>query len=240
MPTEFTYFVLFFLITAVVLLSLLRMFRGAKGTIRQLNDESRRDRLQHERIAREKHLQYKALRRGTRRINGKANAVGWDQSDRRARRDYHVDEAAHEVFDPVSQVRGMDIRTPWGWPGSNARNRDLSQRRSSAPSGFGAALRAFFRPKQVVDHEVRAQREMSIRALVEDRYGRVGYASRHSDIEWSTPQLPPEYLKEREKEQILARKMSQDAADEPKRIQGIRLVASNPPGARQRQRASGE
>lgn len=240
MPTEYTYFALFVLITAVLLLTLLRIFRGAKGTIRQLNYESRRDRLQHERIAREKHIQSKALRRGTRKINGKANSVGWDQSDRRARRDYHIDEAAHEVFDPVSQVRGMDIRTPWGWPGSNARNGDLSHRRASTRSGFGAAFSAFFRPKQVVDHEVRAQREMSIRALVEDRYGRVGYASKNSEIEWSKPQLPPEYLKEREKDQLLAWKMSQGAADESKRIQGIRLVASNPPGASQRRRASGE
>lgn len=240
MTAEYTYFALFVLITAVLLLTILRIFRGAKGTIRQLNYESRRDRLQHERIAREKHFQSKALRRATRKINGRANAVGWDQSDRRARRDYHIDEAAHEVFDPVSEVRGMDIRTPWGWPGSNSRNRDLTRLRSSAPSGFGAALTAFFRPKQVVDHEVRARREMSIRALVEDRYGRVGYASKNSEIEWSRPQLPPEYLQEREKDQVLALKMSQDAADRPKKIQRIRLVANNPPGESERRRASGQ
>lgn len=239
MQAEYTYFILFVMITSIVLLTLVRIFRAAKGTVGQLRDESRRDRLQYERIAREKHLQSRALRRGTRKINGKSN-VGWDQSGRRARRDYHVDEAAHEVFDPVSDVRGMDLRTPWGWPGSGPSNRNLARRRKSGRSGFGASFSAFFRPKRLVDEEVRAQREQAIRALVEDRYGRVGRHSQGSEIEWSRPQLPPEYLKEREQDQMLAWKMSQKVASETDRIRSIRLVTDNSIGSRARRKVSGE
>lgn len=238
MQAEYAYFILFVLITVILLLTLVRVFRAAKGTITQLSDESRRDRLQHERIARQKYMQASALRRGTRKINGKAN-VGWVQNGRRARRDYHVDEAAHEVFDPVSDVRGMDLRTPWGWPGSN-RHRRISSRRSSARPGIGASLSAFFRPKKLVDEQVRAQRELAIRALVEDRYGRVGRSSPSSEIEWSRPKLPPEYLKERESDQMLAYKAPQDVEDETKRIKGLRLVNGRSAGAAEPRKASGE
>lgn len=237
MPAEYTYFALFVLITAVALLTLLRMFRAAKGTIRQLNYESRRDKLQYERIAREKHRQTRALRSGARRINGKKRQVGWDEADRRAKRNYHVDEAAHEVFDQVSEVRGMDVRTPWGWPGSNGRNSSVSRRRPQARTGFGAAVADFFRTKRVVDQEVRAQRELAIRALVEDRYGRVGHPSPGGEIEWSRPQLPAEYLKERETDQMLAWKASQDVRE--RQIKGLRLIAGKPTGTDKKRKASG-
>lgn len=240
MQAEYTYFALFVLVTAVLLLTLLRMFRAAKGTIRQLNYESRRDRLQHERIAREKRFQSKALRRGTYKINGNANPVGWDQSDRRAKRDYHIDEAAHEVFDPLSDVRGMDVRTPWGWPGSKGRNGSVYGHGPSTASRFGAAVSAFFSTKKLVDEEVRAKRQRSIRALVEDRYGRVCYSSPASEIEWSRPQLPREYVKKREKDQVLAWKMAQDAENTAKKMNGIHLVADNRSRAREQRRASGE
>lgn len=241
MQAEYTYFLLFVLVTAVLLLMLLRMFRAAKGTIRQLNYESRRDRLQHERIAREKHFQRRALRRGTHKINGKPNGVGWNQSDRRATRDFHVDEAAHEVFDPVSDVRGMDVRTPWGWPGSNARNGRTRQRRGQSTSArLGIAISDFFRPKQVVNHEVLAERQRCIRALVEDRYGRVGYGSKNAEIEWSKPELPPELIEEREQDQMLAWKMAQDKTRKSHKAPGIRVVSGNSSRIGQHRRAAGE
>lgn len=233
MPAEYTYFILFVLVTTFALLSLWRIVRAAKGAIRQLNYESRRDRLQHERIARERHFQSRALRRSTRKVNGRTH-VGWDQSDRRAQRDYHIDEAAHEVFDPVANVRGMDVRTPWGWPGARSR------RRQRAGSDIRSTISDFFRPKKVVDHQVRAQREQAIRALVEDRYGRIRHSAPATEIEWSRPQLPPEYLKERENDQVLAWKVSQEAADKAEKIQAIRLVASNTQPSSAQRRASGE
>lgn len=231
MQSEYTYFVLFFLVAAFILLTLWRMVRAARSTIRQLHDESRRDKLQHQRIAREHDMQTRALRRGTRNIDGAARKVNWDQADRRAQRSYHVDQAADEVFDPVSDVRGMDVRTPWGWPGS----RKVNGRRPYKPGPpmserIKTAAAAFFKPKKVVDEEVRARRERSIRSLVEDRYGRVGFhnTSQMPDIEWSRPALPRELLEERETDQILARKPSQGVVSGTKTLRGLHVVGGNP------------
>lgn len=240
MQAEYTYFAVFVLLAAVLILFLLRMFRAAKSTIRQLNYESRRDRAQYERIEREKRIQKRALRRGTRRIDGKADNVYWDQGDRRARRDYHIDEAADEVFDPVSDIRGSDVRTPWGWPQrQQVAGKFTHQRRARRRSGFTNSIANFFKSKEVVDEAYLARRRQSIRALVEDRYGRVGYNSNMSDFEWSKPDLPREYLEEREKDQMLAMKLAKDVEAEAAKFQALRLVADNEnPG--KRRKASGE
>ncbi len=232
MQAEFTYFALFFLVAAFMLLTLWRMIRAARSTIRQIKYESRRDRLEHQRIAREHDLQTRALRRATRNINGDADKANWGQGGRRrAHRSYHVDDAADEVFDPVSNVRGMDVRTPWGWPGS----KKVNGRRPYKPgpplsARMKTAAAAFFKPKKVVDEEVRARRERSIRSLVEDRYGRVGFHSNSQmpDIEWSRPTLPRELLEERETDQILARKPLEGVESDTKTLRGLQVVGGNP------------
>lgn len=231
MQNDFTYLALFFLAAAFILLTLWRMICAARSTILQLSYESRRDKAQHQRIARERDIQKRALRRGTRKINGKAHKVDWDTADRRAQRYYHVDEAADEVFDPVTDERGMDIRTPWGWPGSKKVNgRRPYKPGPSVTARMKSAARAFFRPKRVVDEEVRARRERCIRSLVEDRYGRAGYfpTGQMPDIEWSRPPLPPELVKERETDQILARKPAQGVQSETKTLRGLQVVGGNP------------
>lgn len=227
MGNEATYFALFFLIAAFLLLTLLRIVRAARGTIRQINDESRRDRLQRERIAREREFQQRALRRGTRRIDGKANKISWDEKGRRAKRTYHFDEAADEVFDPVSDVRGMDVRTPWGWPSSGRKT-------GAAPNRYAKTTRArmansivgFFKPKQVKDADYLQRRERSIRSLVEDRYGRVGHhtASHMPDFEWSKPELPAELIEERKHDQMHANKPNQDVDLKQDKLRGLRVV----------------
>lgn len=229
--SEYTYFALFLLIATFALMTLWRMFRSARSTFRQLNEESRRDKLQHQRIARERDFQTRALRRGTRGIDGTAHKVRWDKSGRRAQRSYHLDEAADEVFDPVSDVRGMDIRTPWGWPGSKKVN-GLRPYKARPPvsARIKQAMVAFFKPKKAIDEEVRARRALSIRSLVEDRYGRVGFnaGGQMSDIEWSRPALPRELMKERETDQILARKPRQGVQSGTKTLRGLQVVGGNP------------
>ena len=237
---EFTYFAVFVLIAAILILILMRLFRAANSTIRQLNYESRRDKLQYERIEREKRIQRRALRRGTRKIDGKADSVHWNESGRRARRDYHIDEAADEVFDPVTDVRGMDVRTPWGWPGTGSSgSRPVYRGSRRARPGFAASVANFFKPREVVDEAYLARRRQSIRALVEDRYGRVIYSSNMSEFEWSKPELPREYLKEREQDQMMAMKLAKNVEAESAKFQALRLVADNEATKGQR-KASGE
>ena len=211
MESEYLYFAFFVLAASVLILGSLRMGRAAKTFFETLRQDIRRDRRQRERIEREKRFQSKALRHGTRQINGKKRKVSWDQDSRRARRDYHVDEAADEVFDPVSNRRGMDIRTPWGWPQPQGYKTLAHYRhKTKAPRTIGNRLSGLFRTKQLVDEEVRARRHRSIRALVEDRYGRVGANAHMPDIEWSKPELPQELLEERATDQMFAWKPPQD------------------------------
>lgn len=231
MQAEYTYFTLFFLGAVFILLTLWRLFRATRRTIHQLNHESRRDRLEHQRIAREHDFQTRALRRGTRNIDGEAHKANWGKGGRRAQRSYHVDDAADEVFDPVSNVRGMDMRTPWGWPGSKRINGHRPYNpRPPASARMKAAVVAFFSSKRVVDEEIRARRERSIRSLLEDRYGRVGYhtAGQMTDIEWSRPTLPRELLKERETDQMLAHKPAQGVESETEILRGLQVVGDNP------------
>jgi hypothetical protein len=236
--SEYTYFAIFVLITAFVILTLLHMFRAAKSTISQLNEESRRDRLQRERIAREKHFQTRALRRGTRKIDGRATKVQWDQADRRAQRTYHVDESADEVFQLATDNRGMDVRVPWGWPGSK-KNQQASVRRPVRTSQSG--MSGFFKRRQVIDDEVRARRERSIRSLVEDRYGRVGFhaATTMSEVEWSKPALPKELIEERKTDQMLAGKPAIGVESKAKRVRGLRVVTNKKEQGEKQKKVSG-
>ncbi len=228
MQAEYTYFVVFVLIAASLILVMLRMFRSAKNTIRQLKYESRRDQKQYERIEREKRLQRRALRRGTRRINGKANRVHWDTSDRRARRDFHLDEAADEVFDPVADLRGRDVRTPWGWPQRDmVGGRPAYRRRSTAKSGFATAVADFFKTREVVDEAYIARRKQAIRAMVEDRYGRASMSSHTPDFEWSRPVLPRAYLEERARDQMTVKKLAEGVEAEVAKFSALRLVSDN-------------
>lgn len=227
MGNEVTYFALAFLVAVFLLLTLLRIIRAARGTIYQLQKESRRDRLQRERIAKEREFQQRALRRGTRRIDGKAHKVSWDNNDRRASRSYHVDEAADEVFDPVSDVRGMDVRTPWGWPSSTRKTGAVPNRYArSTRSRVASSITGFFKPKKVKDTEYQLRRERSIRSLVEDRYGRVGQhtASQMPEFEWSKPKLPAELIEERKHDQMLANKPDQDVDLKQDKLRGLRVV----------------
>jgi len=236
---EYTYFALFVLVTALLVMTMWRMFRAARTTIKQLNYETRRDKRQHERIQNEKHFQSRALRHGTRKINGKPRSVKWDKSDHRAKRDYHIDEAADEVFDYTSDKHGIDVRTPWGWPAPKGQPKAASRtRRASGSRGIGGTIAQLFKSKQVIDETYLAQRQWSLRHLVEDRYGRVGYASSHMpDIEYSTPQLPAELIEEREKDQMLAWKPVQET--DLQEFKGIRLVADNTKPTDTHKKASG-
>jgi hypothetical protein len=237
---EYTYFALFVLVTALLVRVMWRMFHAARKTIKQLNYETRRDQLQHERILREKDFQAKALKRGTRKIDGKPPSVQWDSSERRAKRDFHIDEAAHEVFDQATDVRGMDVRVPWGWPAPKGHPRVApGSTRRSRPTGFKDTVARLFQPKQVIDENYLARRQWSLRHLVEDRYGRVGFAQMGlmSDIEWSKPQLPAELIEERKNDQMLAWKSTQET--EIQELKGIRLVADNTKPTKSHKKASG-
>lgn len=239
---EQAYFIIFALVLVLVLLAISRMIQAASKTISQLNYESERDKRQHERIARERERQQYALRRGTWKINGQSSSVQWDRTDSRAHRTYHIDEAADEVFDPVSNVRGMDVRVPWGWPGAKRLNGMAVQpRRRKNSASMGSAIANFFKPKQLVDEAYLARRERSIRSLVEDRYGRAGQlaATQMPDIEWSRPQLPEELLKERETDQILASKPHQGVESGSGNFRGLRVVADNADVGETPRKASG-
>lgn len=241
MQPELTYFALFVLGAAFLLLTLWRIFRAARNTIYRLNYESRRDRLQHERIEREKRMQARALRRGTRKVNGKAHSINWDRKGRRARRDSHIDEAAHEVFGLASDTRCMDIRTPWGWPESNGGRRPARYRpKPSIASRLRDAASSFFRPKQLVDEQYRARRQQSIRALVEDRYGRVGYGADASEIEWSRPTLPKEYLEERRNDQMVAGKAARRVQIKTNEFKALHLAPDDPQPRAEQKKASGD
>ena len=242
---EFTYIALFFLLAVFLLMSLWRIVRAAGTTIGQLRYEADRDRKQHQRIADEKRRQYTAMRQGTRRINGKPRSKGvrWDQGGRRrAQRDFHIDESADEVFNDVSDDRGMDVRTPWGWPSSSGKQFGpaLHRPRRSKSSGIRDAISAFFKTKHVIDDEYRAHREQSIRHLLEDRYGRVGSGSQTPDFEYSTPQLPQEYVEERETDQLLASKIPQDPEAVARKIKVFRIVSDLPHSADNHKKVSGE
>lgn len=231
MGNEVTYFALFFLVAAFLILTIMRMIRAARGTIHQLNKETRRDRLQRERIARERDFQRRALRRGTRRIDGKATMVGWDEKGRRAARSYHADDAVDEVFDPVSDIRGMDVRTPWGWPSSGRKNGAVPNRYAkSTGQRMAGSITGFFKSKKVKDLEYKQRRDHSIRALVEDRYGRVvnHSGSEMADFEWSRPNLPAALIEERRHDQMYARKLNQDVELKQDKLAGLRVVENGP------------
>jgi hypothetical protein len=239
---EYTYLAIFILAGFFVLLIIWRFIRAAGSTIGQLRFEAERDRYQHQRIAWEKERQYQAFRKSTRKINGKARRVKWDRSDRRAQRDFHIDESADEVFDSSGDYWNKDVRTPWGWPSSAGKRINPAgyRRRPSLRSRMGKSISEFFRPKQVIDDEYRARRERNIRHLVEDRYGPVGQGPQMTEFEWSSPQLPAELLKEREADQVLAQEFSKDPDKEVRNIKAFRLVSDMSGSADARQRASGQ
>lgn len=241
MQPEITYFVVFVLITAAAILLLWRLFRAANSTLQDLSNESRRDRLEYERIMREKYRQAQALRRGTRKVNGRHRNVNWDQSGRRAHRSYHVDEAFDEVFDLPTDDRGMDFLTPWGWPAPQGyRNLASYRHPKSRRSGFKHSVAQFFRKRQLVDDEFRARRQRSIRALVEDRYGRVGYAPQMQEVEWSRPDVTTKLVEERQTDQMLARTAPglnvEPGAPE---LTSIRLVSNDEKEVTEPKKASG-
>ena len=221
-----------------MLLAARRMFIAGRKLIRELRYESTRDRKQAERIAHEQKFQSKALRRGTRKIDGKPRDVDWDQKGKRAGRSFHPDNASHEVFGPASEKRAMDVRTPWGWPSRQGGHANAAS--TSSKRGLGRTLSGWFRSKQVVDEEVRARQLQSLRRLVEDRYGRSASGLLPSDMEWSKPQLPDAYLREREQDQMLAWRPDQDRTPDTDQMERLSVVAEDSSSEKDRQKASGE
>ncbi len=238
MQAETTYIVIYSLAGFLVLLTIWRFIRAAGTTISQIRFESERDRYQHQRIARQREQEYHRFRKATRKINGKARGLNWDESDRRAHRSYHVDDMADEVFDPLTDDRAMDIATPWGWPTSVSKkvNRFGYQ---AKPRRRNSAFANFFRTKQVVDDEYRARQQRCIRSLVEDRYGRVSDLPEMEEIEWSAPKLPPELLKERASDQVLGQKRSDQNISDLTEIRALKLVHDVPGEIKKQYKVSG-
>lgn len=212
MQAEATYFALAVLVTSLVLMVVLRLTKSAGKTISELRRESQRDRLEHARIARQKYFQEEALRRGSRRVNGKARMVRWDASGRRATRDFHLENEAGEIFGSSRRRSfNIDANTPWGWPAQKANHPLVVPSRNKyaeAISGFWKRLVAT--KKTVGDSEYRSRFENSMRHLLEDRYGRVDHEHKLPSVPWVPPELPEELLEERRSDQIHARKLTSD------------------------------
>ena len=238
LQAEYTYVAILVLLGVFVLLTVWRMLRAAGNTIGQLRYESQRDRYQHKRIADERDRTFSALERGPRRSNISASKIHWDDGDKRAHR---LQEAAGEVYRDINTFPRQEMRTPWGWPSSG-------NRRGAAGPGQKTALRnrvshstkAFFRSRQVVDEAYRARQAQCIRALIEDRYGRVGHISPVSDIEWSTPSLPPELLRERAAQKLFARQPDQDPGYGKREAGSLKLVSGKADAAPVKRKVAGQ
>lgn len=241
LQAEVTYVAIFVLVGVFLLLTLLRMLRAAGRTIGQLRYESKRDRLEHKRIREQKYMEFRALNRSSRKIDGKATRVHWDGTGRRARRDFHFDETVGGVFNDMNKFRNMDVRTPWGWPGASGRGISPAGRRprASMKTRFQVAAGNLFRNKRVVDAEHRARQQRNIRALLEDRYGRAGQHLTSAEIEWSRPALPPELIREREEARIFANMPSQQSRDVDIKAGSLRLVSDEETKAEENRRATG-
>ena len=212
MQAEYAYFVVAVLVTSLVLMVILRLTKSAGKTIGELRRESQRDRLEHARIARQKYFQEEALKRGSRRVDGKARMVRWDAQGRRATRQVHLEHEAGEAFRANRPHHlNIDANTPWGWPEQKANHPLIVPTRNKyveAISGFWKRLVA---TKQIVgDSEYRTRFEKSMRHLLEDRYGRVGYEYETTTVEWVPPELPQELVEERRGDQMHARKLVTD------------------------------
>ena len=242
LQVELTYLVIFFLVGVFVVLTAIRLIRAAGSTISQLRHESERDRRQHRRIAEEKYRQFVALREGSRKINGKATRIRWDESGRRAHREFHVDGAVDEVFDDTNEFRNMDVRTPWGWPSASGKRISPAGRRRRPPLSVrmrNAAV-ALFRNKQVIDDEYRARVQRNIRALIEDRYGRAGHGHLPaSEIEWSKPQLPAELIRERQADQMHVKRESDPSDAQQRTIRALQLVSETKKDTGTKRKAAG-
>ena len=242
LQAETTYTVIFVLAGFLAILTIWRFIRAAGTTIGQIKFESERDRYQHQRIEWQREREYQQFRKASRKINGKANNIHWDDSDRRAHRQLHVDDAADEVFDLTTEPRAMDVSTPWGWPSSSAKkvNRAGYRVRATSRKRKGNAFVNFFKSKQVIDEEYKARRARSIRHLVEDRYGRVSDTPQMQEVEWASPELPAALLKERASDQVLGRDNKKHSIDDMKEIRALRLVSDVPGTVKAQQRALGE
>lgn len=242
MQEEYTYIALFVLVGVFVLLTGIRLIRAAGNAIGQLRFESERDRYQHRRIAAEKNRQFAALKQVSRKINGKPRKVHWNDGDRRAHREYHLEDVADEVFDVTTDFNGMDVRTPWGWPSSSGKrvNPVVRTRKPAKKSGIGNSVRNFFKTKTVVDEEYRARQRRSMRVMVEDRYGRAGHGFSASEVEWSKPELPPALVRERQSNRIYASKSNQDSEYGLIDAGSLRLVSDRTGTIVEKRKASGE
>jgi hypothetical protein len=90
-------------------------------------------------------------------------------------------KAQPESVSPKAQLRPTNVPTPWGWPGHNG---SIPARRMASPGaqevqGVSESLYQFvdhlFKEKHTVeDREYLLRKSASLRALVEDRYGRAG------------------------------------------------------------------
>lgn len=113
---------------------------------------------------------------------------------RRAREQDHsqADLLAHRH--QVMERELSRVGTPWGWPGHEATHSDGS---GTAPMGEEVhgvseslhrwADRLLREKRTVEDHEYRLRRQSSLRALLEDRYGRAG---RMASIEYEKVKAP--------------------------------------------------
>lgn len=242
MQAETTYLVIFVLAGFLAILTIWRFIRAAGTTIGQIKFESERDRYQHQRIDWQREREYQQFRKASRKIDGKASNIHWDDGDRRAHRGFHVDDAADEVFDLATETRAMDVSTPWGWPSSSAKKVNRAGYRVKAPSRKRKenAFVNFFKSKQVVDEAYKARRARSIRHLIEDRYGRVSDTPQMEEVEWASPKLPAELLKERASDQVLGRDNKKHSIEETREVRALRLVSDVPERMRTQQRALGE
>ena len=212
MQTEQLYFVLAVLSATFIVLLLLRLGKSASRTIDDLRRESDRDRLQHARILQQKHAQEEALRRTTRKINGKPVKRSWGHRRQRAIRDHQLQGAASEAFDAVSsRERERREGTPWGWPSkAGHKPQKRSVRKRTTRSGISRFWSGLFRKKEEVHSDSYKLRcEQSLRNMVEDRYGRASRDVEMTEIDWAKPNLPSELVQEREVEHMLAWKPEQ-------------------------------
>ena len=238
MQAEYTYVAIFVLLGVFILLTAWRLLRAAGNTIGQLRYESQRDRQQHKRIAAERDRTLTALEKGPRRVSGKATKINWDNSDKRAQR---LKKAASDAYRDIDTFPEQEVRTPWGWPSSGGRSLSgVRKNRPALSTRVSNSAKDLFRSKKVVDDAHRARQAHSIRALFEDRYGRVGHNIPASDIEWAKPKLPPELLKEREARRFFANQPNQDSDFGENRKNGLKLVSSDNDPVTQERKAAGE
>ena len=93
-------------------------------------------------------------------------------------------EKRHEVL----QREMLKVPTPWGWPGHDSYADSHSSGADRASTSFHQLVDRLTQEKRTVDdREFRSRQAASLRALLEDRYGR---ASRMRELEYNKVRRP--------------------------------------------------